>query len=110
MEPDWNAADSPAGHPADRTRVGGVARPLLFRPGMKTCEHQATLATLERTWSELEARRVQLTPAEWTEAACLALGIGCDLAAAVTGRSVHTVRQRRRRVERKLQQAGARLG
>jgi len=77
---------------------------------MKTCEHQATLAKLERTWSELEARRVELTPAEWTEAACLALGIDCDLAAAVTGRSVHTVRQRRRRVERKLHLAGARLG
>jgi DNA-binding CsgD family transcriptional regulator len=61
------------------------------------------LEALERALSErLRERRVSLTPAERSEALCMALGVATELSAAAAGVSVHTVRDRRRRIARKL--------
>jgi DNA-binding CsgD family transcriptional regulator len=61
------------------------------------------LEALEQALAErLRRRRVALTPAERSEALCMALGVASELSAAAAGVSVHTVRDRRRRIARKL--------
>lgn len=48
---------------------------------------------------------IPLTPSERAEALCIALGVGCELSAVASGVSPETVRARRRRILRKLEQA-----
>ncbi len=48
-----------------------------------------------------------LTPGEVAEALCIALGVGCELSAAARGVSARTVKARRLRLRRKLEQAAA---
>ena len=82
------------------TPRGALSRPA---PGVSAVPSAPGALDLDAL-SALEARlaAAALTPGEIAEALCIALGFGCELTAAARGLSARTVRERRRRVRRKL--------